>query len=242
MNKIRLLILIFLIVSLSGCTPRGCSFLPKASLTIVQYHLEKNVDEEGELSAQIVGVARNDGSAQLRYAEVIGKFYSQDGTLLATGVAKPIDEEGKLCPLDPGQIWEFTISYPQCPSEPAYPSLEILECALLKDSAETKLVGSAQNDGNVTVAFVKLTGHFLDASGDELTPTGTATTTDLEIGGIWNFTIYFPRHEVDLPEDGYVKIEDPDEDLQAAEAPSAVEEVDRVTVQVGTLTGSSVMP
>jgi len=112
MNKIRLLLLIFLIISLSGCTPKGCSFLPKVSLTIIQYHFEKSVDEEGELTAQIEGVARNDGSAKLEYAEVIGKFYSQDGTLLYSGVTS-------ISNLDPGQIWEFTISYPESPPEPA---------------------------------------------------------------------------------------------------------------------------
>ena len=246
MNKIRLLLLIFLIISIGGCTPKGCSFLPKTSLTIIQSHLEKSVDEEGELTAQIEGVARNDGSAKLEYAEVIGKFYSQDGTLLATGVAKttseklPEDEEEKYFTLDPGQIWEFTIPYPESPPEPAYPSLRILGCVFVKNvPIEAKLEGSAQNDGNVTLTFVKLTGHFLGYTDDELTPTGTATTTDLQVGETWNFTIYFPRHNVDLPYDGYVKIEDPDEDLQTAEA---AEEVDHATVKVGTLRGSTVMP
>ena len=119
MNKIRLLLLIFLIMSLSGCTPKGCSFLPKTSLAIIQHHLEKTIDDEGELIAQIVGVARNDGSAKLEYAEIKGNFYSQDGTLLATGFAKTISEEGESFTLDPGQIWNFTISYPESPPEPA---------------------------------------------------------------------------------------------------------------------------
>ena len=233
MNKIRLLLLVFLIISIAGCTPKGCSFLPKASLTIIQDHFEKSVDEEGELSAQIVGVARNNSSAKLEYAEVIGKFYSQDGTLLYSGVTSTTN-------LDPGQIWEFTIPYPESSLEPAYPSLRILGCVFVKNvPIEAKLEGSAQNDGNVTLTFVKLTGHFLGYTGAELTPTGTATTTDLQVGETWNFTIYFPRHNVDLPYDGYVKIENPDEDLQTAEA---AEEVDHATVQVGALRGSTVMP
>jgi len=161
MNKIRFLLLIFLIISIGGCTPKGCSFLPKTSLTIVQYHLEKSV-EEGE--AQIEGVARNDGSAKLEYAEVIGKFYNQDGTLLATGVAKttseePEDEEEKYFTLDPGQIWEFTISYSSAARE-AHPSLTILSYHLEKDSSEAKIVGQAQNDGDVTLSFAQITGNF----------------------------------------------------------------------------------
>ena len=112
MNKIRLLLLVLVIMSLS-CTPRGCSFLPQASLAIIQYHLEKSVDGEGQLTAQIVGVARNNGSAKLEYAEIKGNFYRQDGTLLATGFARTISEEGKSFPLDPGQIWNFTIPYPE---------------------------------------------------------------------------------------------------------------------------------
>jgi len=159
MNKIRLLLLVFLIISISGCTPKGCSFLPKTSLTIIQYHLGKSVDEEGELTAQIEGVTRNDGSAKLEYAEVIGKFYNQDGTLLATGVAKPIDEEGKLCSLDPGQIWEFTISYSSAARE-AHPSLTILSYRLEKSSSEAKIVGQAQNDGDVMLSFAQITGEF----------------------------------------------------------------------------------
>jgi len=240
MNKIRLLLFIFLMTSL-GWILTGCSLLPQTSLEIVQYHLEKTVID-GKLTAQIVGVAGNDGSARLEYAEIEGNFYSQDSTLLATGFAKTISEEGESFTLDLGQIWNFTIPCPQSPVEPGYPSLKVLECVLLNDSTEAKLVGSAENDGNVTLAFVKLTGHFLDANGNELTPTGAVTTTDLEVGTIWNFTIYFPRYDVDLPQDGYVKIEDTDKDLQAAEAPSAADEVTHVTVKVETLRGSSVMP
>jgi len=178
MNKIRLLLLIFLIISISGCTPKGCSFLPKTSLTIVQYHLGKSVDEEGMLTAQIEGVARNDGSTKLEYAEVIGKFYNQDGTLLATGVAKPIDEEGKLCSLDPGQIWEFTISYSSASRE-AHPSLTILSYYLEKDSSEAKIVGQAQNDGDVMLSFAQITGNFYQ--GGEAHPSLAILSCDLEI-------------------------------------------------------------
>jgi len=176
MNKIRFLLLIFLIISIGGCTPKGCSFLPKTSLTIVQYHLEKSV-EEGE--AQIEGVARNDGSAKLEYAEVIGKFYNQDGTLLATGVAKPIDEEGKLCPLDPGQIWEFTISYSSAARE-AHPSLKILSYHLEKDSSQAKIVGQAQNDGDVMLSFAQITGNFYQG---EANPSLAILSCNLEIDG-----------------------------------------------------------
>ncbi len=172
MNKIRLLLLIFLIISIGGCTPKGCSFLPKTSLTIVQYHLEKS-----EGGAQIEGVARNDGSAKLEYAEVIGKFYNQDGTLLATGVAKPIDEEGKLYPLDPGQIWEFTISYSSAAKE-AHPSLTILSYSLEKDSSEAKIVGQAQNDGDVTLSFAQITGNFYQG---EAHPSLAILSCNLEI-------------------------------------------------------------
>jgi len=177
MNKIRLLLLIFLIISISGCTPKGCSFLPKTSLTIVQYHLGKSVDEEGMLTAQIEGVARNDGSTKLEYAEVIGKFYNQDGTLLATGVAKPIDEEGKLCSLDPGQIWEFTISYSSASRE-AHPSLTILSYYLEKDSSEAKIVGQAQNDGDVMLSFAQITGEFF--YGGEGNPSLAVLSCNLE--------------------------------------------------------------
>jgi len=165
MNKIRFLLLIFLIISIGGCTPKGCSFLPKTSLTIIQYHLEKSVDEEeGMSTAQIEGVARNDGSAKLEYAEVIGKFYNQDGTLLATGVAKttseePEGEEEKYFTLDPGQIWEFTISYSSAARE-AHPSLAILSYHLEKDSSEAKIVGQAQNDGDIILSFAQITGNF----------------------------------------------------------------------------------
>lgn len=121
--------------------------------------------------------------------------------------------------------------------EMAYPSLAILECTLVKDSTEAKLVGSAQNDGNVTLAFVKLTGHFLDADGSELTPIGTATITNLKVGEIWNFTIYFSKYDVHLPQDGYVIIENPDDDLQLADG-----DVDHVSVEVGILRWSTIMP
>ena len=177
MNKIRLLLLIFVIMSLSGCTPRGCSFLPKTSLTIIQYHLEKGIGEEGELTAQIEGVARNDGSAKLEYAEVIGKFYSQDGTLLATGVARTVSEEGQSFPLDPGQIWEFTISYSSA-ARKAHPSLKILSYCLEKDSSEAKIVGQAQNDGDVILSFAQITGNFYQG---EAHPSLTILSCSVEI-------------------------------------------------------------
>jgi len=171
MNKFRFLLLIFLIMSLSGCTLKGCSLLPKTSLTIIQYHLEKSVDEEGELTAQIEGVARNDGSAKLEYAEVIGKFYSQDGTLLYSGVTKTTN-------LDPGQIWEFTISYSSAARE-AHPSLTILSYHLEKDSSEAKIVGQAQNDGDVMLSFAQITGEFF--YGGKGNPSLTILSCNLEV-------------------------------------------------------------
>ena len=145
MNKIRLLLLIFLIMSLS-CTPKGCSFLPRASLEILQYILEKTSG-----TAQIVGVARNDGSAKLDYAEIKGKFYDKDGTLLSSAFDSTTD-------LPPRGIWEFTISYPT--EREAHPSLKILSYCLEKESPEAKIVGQAQNDGDVILSFVQITGDF----------------------------------------------------------------------------------
>jgi len=240
MNKIRLSLLIFLIISIGGCTPKGCSFLPKVSLAIVQYNLEKNVDEEGELSAQIVGVARNDGSAQLQYAEVIGKFYSQDGTLLATGVAKPIDEEGKLCPLDPGQIWEFTVPYSSAPRD-AHPSLNILSSNLNIDSSGAWVSGEAENNGDVILSFAEITAHFFKADNTELNPDQppTATTAGLGVGEIWEYTIYYaPRDPEDVGYVNYAQVEVTDTDYE----PVPTQEVDHATAQVGTLRGSTVMP
>ena len=176
MNKIRLLLLIFLIVSLSGCTPKGCSFLPRGSLLILSHHLEK-VDED---TVQITGVARNDGSTKLEYAEVIGKFYSQDGTLLATGVARTVSEEGQSFPLDPGQIWEFTIPYSSAARE-AHPSLTILSYRLEKDSSEAKIVGQAQNDGDVMLSFAQITGEFF--YGGKGNPSLKILSCNLEIDG-----------------------------------------------------------
>ena len=157
MKKIHLLLLIFLVVSLSWILT-GCSLLPQTSLEIVQYHLEKTVIDD-KLTAQIVGVARNDGSARLEYAEIEGNFYSQEGTLLATGFAKTISEEGESFTLDPGQIWDFTISYSPDPKE-AHPSLKILSYRLEKSSSEAKIVGQAQNDGDVILSFAQITGNF----------------------------------------------------------------------------------
>jgi len=157
MNKIRLLLFIFLMTSL-GWILTGCSLLPQTSLEIVQYHLEKTVID-GKLTAQIVGVAGNDGSARLEYAEIEGNFYSQDSTLLATGFAKTISEEGESFTLDLGQIWEFTIFYSSVSRE-AHPSLKILSYYLEKGSSEAKIVGQAQNDGDVILSFAQITGNF----------------------------------------------------------------------------------
>lgn len=111
MNKTHLFVLIFFIISVSFMA-KGCSLLPKTSLAILSYQLEKSTDGEEGLSAKIVGVALNDGSARLEYAEIEGYFYSEDATLLATGFAKTI-KEGEFFTLDPGQLWNFTILYPE---------------------------------------------------------------------------------------------------------------------------------
>jgi len=130
-----------------SCTPKGCSFLPKTSLEILQYNLEKS----GGWTAEIVGVARNNGNAKLEYAEVRGKFYDKDGTLLGSAFDSTTD-------LPPRGIWEFTISYPT--EREAHPSLKILSYRLEKDSSEAKIVGQAQNDGDVILSFAQITGNF----------------------------------------------------------------------------------
>lgn len=341
MNKIRFLLLIFLIMSIGGCTPKGCSFLPKTSLTIIQYHLEKSVDEEeGVLTAQIEGVARNDGSAKLEYAEVVGKFYNQDGTLLATGVAKTTseepEEEEKYFTLDPGEIWEFTISYSSAARE-AHPSLTILSYHLEKGSSEAKIVGQAQNDGDVMLSFAQVTGNFYqgethpslkilscnletdssstkavgqvqndgdvalsyaqievtfyDAADSELATgtanlldievgeireytvfypesyyeeeveyakvtdteydedeeetllaSSTASTTDLEVGETWDFSILYPKEDYQRVEYVTAEVDDDSLDYEVETCYEPAEQVDHVTVKVGTLKGSTVMP
>jgi len=216
MNKIRLLLLIFLIVSLSGCTPKGCSFLPRGSLLILSHHLEK-VDED---TVQITGVARNDGSTKLEYADVIGKFSSQDGTLLATGVAKTTN-------LDPGQIWEFTIS------TGVHPSLNILSWRLEIDGSGARITGEAENNGDVMLSFAKVTGRFYSAGGTEWA-SGTATTTGLGVGEIWKYTIPYARSNYSKMRRAEVEVTDIDCE--------PIEGVDHTTVQVGALRGSTVMP
>ena len=227
MNKIRLLLLVFLIISIAGCTPKGCSFLPKASLTIIQDHFEKSVDEEGELSAQIVGVARNDSSAKLEYAEVIGKFYSQDGTLLYSGVDKTTN-------LDPGQIWEFTISYSSAPRE-AHPSLNILSWDLEKDSSGARIIGEAENNGDVMLSFAEITGTFYNRNGVELA-SATVTTTSLRVGEIWEYTIVCPYPHFQDVVHTIAEVTDTDYE------PVPTQDVDHATVEVGALRGSTVMP
>jgi len=236
MKRTYFVFLVFSVVLIS-LVVAGCSLVPNTSLEILQYSLEKEIGDDG-LTFQIGGSARNSGATRIDYAEIKGSFYDENDTLLATASAETISGEGPFS-LDLGEIWNFTIPYPPTQDEPAYPSLTILECVLEKDSSQAALVGTAQNDGNVTLAFAKLTGHFFDADGNELTPVGTATVTNLEVGEVWDFTIYFPRYDVDLVEDGYAKIEDPDQDLQAVEQ---IDEVDHVSVGVGVVRGTSIMP
>ena len=181
-------------MSLSGCTPKGCSFLPRASLLILSHHLEKSVDEEGELSAQIVGVARNNSAAELQYAEVIGKFYDKHGTLLATGLAKTVSEEGESFTLDPGQIWDFTIAYSA--ETEAHPSLKILSCKLEKDGSTAKAVGEVQNDGDVMLSYAQITATFTKYTVSTLT-TGTASLVDIEVGETREYEIFYPGSDYD---------------------------------------------
>ena len=216
MNKIRLLLLIFVIMSLS-CTPRGCSFLPRGSLLILSHHLEKSADGD---AVQITGVARNNSAAELQYAEVIGKFYDKDGTLLHSGVDNVTD-------LGPGQIWEFTISMG------IHPALNILSSHLKKDSSGARIIGEAENNGDVMLSFAEITGYFYSAGGTEL-GSGTATTTRLGVGETWEYTIWYPR--LNYGSVSTIKAEVTDIDYEP------VGEVDHTTVEVGALRGRSVMP
>ena len=230
MNKIRLLLLIFLIMSLSFIVT-GCSLLPKTSLAIIEYHLEKSADEDGTLTAQIIGTARNDGSAKLEYAEVKGKFYREDGTLLYSGV----DNTNDLDPagLDIGKIWEFTIPY----SSAVHPSLNILSCNLKKDSSGARMIGEAENNGDVMLSFAKITGTFCSRSWTEL-GSGTATTTRLGVGEIWEYTIFYPKSNYEKVNN--VKAEVTETEYEPEPTKGVV--VDHATAQVGKLIGRTVMP
>ena len=232
MNKIHLLPLVFVIISLSFIVA-GCSLLPNTSLEILQYSLGKTTTE-GVWTAQITGVARNDGSARLEYAEIIGDFYSEDNTLLATGVARTMSEQGESFALDPGEIWEFTISYSSLERD-MHPSLSLLNWDLETDSLGARIVGEAENNGDVVLSFAEITGTFYDAAEKELA-SGTVTTTRLGIGEIWRYTISYPAP--DFADVDRVKAEVTDTDYE----PESTQNVDHVTVEVGTLRGSTIMP
>ncbi|GAH50028.1 unnamed protein product [marine sediment metagenome] len=203
-------------------------------MLILSHHLEKSVDEEGELSAQIVGVARNNSAAELQYAEVIGKFYDKHGTLLATGLAKTVSEEGESFTLDPGQIWDFTIAYSA--ETEAHPSLKILSCKLEKDGSTAKAVGEVQNDGDVMLSYAQITATFYDSTGSELT-TGTTGIVDLEVGETRGYTIFYPGSN--YKEVDHVTAVVGDLTTTNYAEP---EEIHHTTVQVGALRGSTVMP
>ena len=222
MNKTRLLLLIFLIIPLSFLA-KGCSFLPKTSLMILSYHLEKIV-VDGELTAEIEGAAVNDGSAELQYAEVIGEFYHKDGTLLYSGVASTTDL------ISPGEIWEFTIS------RDVHPSLNILSWDLKKDSSGARIEGQAENNGDVILSFAEITGTFHKSNGDEL-HSGTTTTTMLGVGEVWQFVIPYAGPYAEAI--GYAKTEVTDIDYEPEPAQDVV---DYATVEVGTLRGRTIMP
>ncbi len=236
MNKIGVLFLVSLLILL-GFIVTGCSLLPNASLEILQYGLEKTV-VEGELTAQIVGVARNDGSARLEYAEVKGNFYSQDGTLLATGFARTVYEEGeqkgRSFTLAPGEIWNFTISYSSVARD-VHPSLNILNWDLEIDSLGARIVGEAENNGDVVLSFAEITGTFYDAAEKELA-SGTVITTRLGVQEIWKYTIFYPAPNFE--DTNHVKVEVTNTDYE----PEPTQNVNHATVEVGTLRGFTAMP
>lgn len=225
MNKIHLWLLIFLIVVLMFIVT-GCSLLPNTSLEILQYNLENRV-VEGELTAQMVGVARNDGSARLEYAEIEGNFYDKDGTLVYSSVAS-------INNLDPGQIWEFTISYSSAAKD-VHPYLNILSWDLEIDNSGARIISEAENNGDVILSFAEVTGTFYDAPGEELA-SGTVTTTKLGIGEIWKYTISYPA--ANFADVDHVKVEVSSTDYE----PEPIQNVDHVTAEVGRLRGSTVMP
>ena len=231
MNKIAVLFLVSLVI-LPNFIVTGCSLLPNTSLEILQYSLEKTV-VEGELTAQIVGVAHNSGSARLEYAEIKGNFYSQDDTLLATGFARTISE-GESFTLAPGEIWEFTISYSSLARD-VHPSLNILSWDLEIDSLGARIVGEAENNGDVVLSFAEITGTFYDVEEKELA-SGTVTTTRLGIGEIWEYTIFYPAPNFEDVD--HVKVEVTNTDYE----PEPTQNVDHATVEVGALRGSTIMP
>jgi hypothetical protein len=236
MNKIGFLFLVPLVILL-GFIVSGCSLLPNTSLEILQYSLERTV-VEGELTAQIVGVARNDGNARLEYAEVKGNFYSQNGTLLATGLARTIYEEGeqkgKSFTLAPGEIWSFTISYSSTARD-VHPSLNILNWDLEIDSLGARIVGEAENNGDVVLSFAEITGTFYDAAEKELA-SGTVTTTRLGVGEIWKYTISYPAPN--FQDVNHVKVKVTNTDYE----PEPTQNVGYATVEVGALRGFTIMP
>ena len=231
MKNIAVLFLVSLVI-LPGFIVTGCSLLPNTSLEILQYSLEKTV-VEGELTAQIVGVAHNSGSARLEYAEIKGNFYSQDDTLLVTGFARTISE-GESFTLDPGEIWEFTISYSSLARD-VHPSLNILSWDLEIDSLGARIVGEAENNGDVLLSFAEITGTFYDAEENELA-SGTDTTTGLGVGEIWQYTISYPA--ANFADVDQVKVEVTNTDYE----PEPTQNVDHVTAEVGVLRGSTIMP
>jgi len=236
MNKIAVLFLVSLVI-LPGFIVTGCSLLPNTSLEILQYSLEKTV-VEGELTAQITGVAHNDGSARLEYAEIIGDFYSQDDTLLVTGFARTIyqegEQKGESFTLAPGEIWNFTISYSSLARD-VHPSLNILNWDLEIDILGARIVGEAENNGDVVLSFAQITGTFYDVAENELA-SGTVTTTGLGMGEIWQYSISYPA--ADFADVDQVKVEVTNTDYE----PEPTQNVDYVTVEVGALRGSTVMP
>lgn len=239
MNKARL-VMVVLIMSVSFIVT-GCLFRSTTSLSILQYYLEKTVEEEDDeevVTARIVGAAVNDGSTRIEYAEIEGYFYSQEGTLLATGFARTISEAEEDVPfpqagLDPGEVWDFIISY----SRDAHPSLTILSWNLKKDSSGARIEGQAENTGDVMLSFAEITATCYSSPSETELASGTATTTMLGVGEIWQFVI--PCAGPYAESIGRVTVEVTETDCE----PQHAQDVDHVTAEVGVLRGgSTVMP
>ena len=80
-----------------------------------------------------------------------------------------------------------------------------------------------------------ITGTFYDAAEKELA-SGTVTTTRLGIGEIWKYTISYPA--ANFADINQVKVEVTNTDYE----PEPTQNVDYITVEVGALRGSTIMP
>jgi len=85
------------------------------------------------------------------------------------------------------------------------------------------------------LSFAEITGTFYDAEEEELA-SGTVTTTRLGIGEIWEYTISYPA--ANFEDVDQVKVEVTNTDYE----PEPTQNVDHITVEVGALRGSTLMP